>query len=55
MVGLGTFRTFDVTNEADLAQRRQIIDNLLSNGINVIDSAAWYGASEKAVGTTIKG
>ena len=55
VVGLGTFRTFDVTNEADLAQRRQIIDNLLSNGINFIDSAALYGASEKAVGTTIKG
>ena len=28
-IGLGTLRTFDVTDEADLAQRRQIIDNLL--------------------------
>ena len=55
VVGLGTLRTFDVTDEADLAQRRQIIDNLLSNDINFIDSAAMYGASEKAVGTTIKG
>ena len=53
VVGLGTLRTFDVTDEA--AQRRQIIDNLLSNDINFIDSAAMYGASEKAVGTTIKG
>ena len=55
VVGLGTLRTFDVTDEADLAQRRQIIDNLLSNGINFIDSAAWYGGSEKTVGTPIKG
>jgi len=55
VIGLGTLRTFDVTDEANLAQRQQIIDNLLSNDINFIDSATMYGASEKAVGTTIKG
>ena len=55
VIGLGTLRAFDVTDEADLAQRRQIIDNLLSNDINFIDSAAMYGASEKAVGVTIEG
>jgi aryl-alcohol dehydrogenase-like predicted oxidoreductase len=55
VIGLGTLRTFDVTDEADLAQRSQIIDNLLSNDINFIDSAAMYGASEKTVGVTIEG
>ena len=55
VIGLGTLRAFDVTDEADLAQRCQIIDNLLSNDINFIDSAAMYGASEKAVGITIEG
>ncbi len=29
VIVLGTQRTFDVTDEADLAQRQQIIDNLL--------------------------
>jgi len=55
VIGLGTLRTFDVTEEADLASRRQIIDNLISNNMNLIDSAAWYGAAEKAVGVTTEG
>ena len=55
VIGLGTLRVFDVTDESDLILRRQIIENLLSNGINFIDSAAMYGASEKTVGITIEG
>ena len=55
VIGLGTLSAFDVTEEADLAPRRQIIDNLLVEDINVIDSAAAYGASEKAVGITTEG
>ncbi len=31
VIGLGTLRSFDVTEEADLAPRRQIIDNLLDD------------------------
>ncbi len=46
VIGLGTLRAFDVTEEADLAPRRQIIDNLLAEDINFIDSAAAYGAAE---------
>ena len=55
VIGLGTLRAFDVTGEADLAPRREIIDSLLANDINLIDSAAAYGAAEKAVGITIDG
>jgi aryl-alcohol dehydrogenase-like predicted oxidoreductase len=55
VIGLGTLRSFDVTEESDLEPRRQIIDNLLSNDINFIDSAAMYGAAEKAVGITTEG
>ena len=55
VIGLGTLRSFDVTEEADLAPRRQIIDNLLAEDINFIDSAAAYGAAEKAVGITTEG
>ena len=46
VIGLGTLRAFDVTEEADLAPRCQIIDNLLAEDINFIDSAAAYGAAE---------
>ena len=55
VIGLGTLRAFDVTEDADLAPRRHIIDNLLIEDINFIDSAAMYGAAEKAVGLTIGG
>ena len=55
VIGLGTLRAFDVTEGVDLADRRRIIDNLLAEGINFIDSAAMYGAAEKAVGITTEG
>jgi len=55
VIGLGTLRAFDVTEDADLAPRKQIIDNLLAEDINFIDSAAMYGAAEKAVGITTAG
>ena len=31
VIGLVTLRSFDVTEEADLAPRRQIMDNLLDD------------------------
>ncbi len=39
-IGLGTLNTFNVTSDEDIAVRREIVDNCLSNGINFIDSAA---------------
>ena len=39
-IGLETLRTFDVTGDEDIAVRNQIVDNCLSNDINLIDTAA---------------
>ena len=55
MIGLGTLRAFDVTDESELAIRRQIIENCITAKINFIDSAAMYGAAEKVVGITTEG
>ena len=55
VIGLGTLRAFDVTEESDLVTRRQIIENCISAKINFIDSAAAYGAAEKAVGIATEG
>ena len=55
VIGLGTLRAFDVTEESDLEVRRQIIENSISARINFIDSAAMYGAAEKAVGIVTEG
>ena len=55
VIGLGTLRAFDVTEESDLEVRRQIIEHSISARINFIDSAAMYGAAEKAVGIVTEG
>ena len=49
-IGLGTLRTFDVTDDGEIAVRRQIVDNCLGSDINLIDTAAWYGQAEAVVG-----
>lgn len=50
VIGLGTASTFDVTDEADIAVRRKIVDNCLTNDINLIDTAPLYGRAEEVVG-----
>ena len=49
-IGLGTLRTFDVTDDDEIAVRRQIVDNCLNSNVNLIDTAAWYGHGEQFVG-----
>ena len=54
-IGLGTLRTFDVTGEADIAVRKEIVNNCVLNQINFIDSSPFYGNAEKVVGITTSG
>ncbi|MDA0769333.1 MAG: aldo/keto reductase [Chloroflexi bacterium] len=54
-VGLGTLRTFDVDSEEDVAVRKEIVDNCLTEDINLIDSANFYGLAEKVVGLVTEG
>ncbi len=54
-IGMGTLRTFDVTSDEDIARSQEIVDNCLANDVNFIDTAAWYGESEKVVGITTGG
>ena len=54
-IGLGTLRTFDVTDAEDIAVRREIVDNCIGNEINLIDTAAWYGNAEQVVGVVTEG
>ena len=50
VIGLGTLRTFDVTDDDGIAVRGQIVDNCLDNDINLIDTAAWYGNAGQVLG-----
>ena len=50
VIGLGTLRTFDVTDDDEVAVRRQIVHNCLASDVNLIDTAAWYGNAEQVLG-----
>ena len=54
-VGLGTLRTFDVESNEDIAVRKEIVDNCLTEDMNLIDSANFYGLAEKVVGEVTEG
>ena len=55
VIGLGTLRTFDVTDDDEIAVRRQIVNNCLDNDVNLIDTAAWYGNAEQVLGLITQG
>jgi diketogulonate reductase-like aldo/keto reductase len=52
---MGTYRTFNVSSDRDIAVRHQIIDNCIAAQVTFIDSSPMYGKAEQAVGITTKG
>ena len=51
IVGLGTWKTFDVGNSAkDLSRLSQVLEQMNKLGGRVIDSSPMYGSSEQVVG-----
>ena len=56
VVGLGTWQTFDVGNDAAaLAQRREVLTRLFDAGGKVVDSSPMYGRAEAVVGELLAG
>jgi aryl-alcohol dehydrogenase-like predicted oxidoreductase len=56
VVGLGTWQTFDVGNDAAaLKQRRDVLTRLLDAGGKVVDSSPMYGRAEAVVGELLSG
>jgi aryl-alcohol dehydrogenase-like predicted oxidoreductase len=55
VVGMGTWRTFDVTPDAEIAARRVVVDRALANGSNLFDSSPMYGAAERVLGQALDG
>jgi aryl-alcohol dehydrogenase-like predicted oxidoreductase len=54
VVGIGTAVIFDFENDpAKLAERRQVIQNLVAGGGKLIDTAAAYGRAEDRLGDVI--
>jgi aryl-alcohol dehydrogenase-like predicted oxidoreductase len=55
VVGMGTWRTFDVTGAAQEANARAIVDAALNAGANFFDSSPMYGQAERVLGLALEG
>ena len=55
VVGMGTWRTFDVTAPAAVDARRKVVDVALRNGTSFFDSSPMYGAAERVLGAALDG
>jgi aryl-alcohol dehydrogenase-like predicted oxidoreductase len=55
VVGMGTWRTFDVTGAAQETNARSIVDAALEAGANFFDSSPMYGQAERVLGLALEG
>ena len=55
VVGMGTWRTFDVRGPAAEANARTVVDHALDAGANFFDSSPMYGDAERVLGKTLEG
>ena len=54
-VGLGTYKTFDVTSDEDVGVRRRVIDSCLASQTAFVDTSPMYGEAEAVIGLAIGG
>lgn len=55
VVGMGTWRTFDVRGAAAEARCREIVDVALAKGARLFDSSPMYGAAEGVLARALEG
>src|SRR5689334_11325422 len=55
VVGMGTWRTFDVRGAAAESRCREIVDVALANGARLFDSSPMYGAAERVLARALEG
>jgi aryl-alcohol dehydrogenase-like predicted oxidoreductase len=55
VVGLGTWRTFDVRGEAAEKRAKEVVDTAFSVGSNFFDSSPMYGEAERVLGAALQG
>jgi aryl-alcohol dehydrogenase-like predicted oxidoreductase len=55
VVGMGTWKTFDVRGANDIAHRRGVVDVALEAGTDLFDSSPMYGAAEDVLGKALDG
>ena len=55
MVGMGTWRTFDVRTRPEIDARGRVIDAALDAGATFFDSSPMYGRAERVLGQALNG
>ncbi len=55
VVGMGTWKTFDVQGSVAINNARSIVDAALQAGANFFDSSPMYGQAEYVLGETLRG
>lgn len=53
VVGMGTWKTFDLRGEHEEAHARAIVDCALDHGVNFFDSSPMYGEAERVLGAAL--
>jgi aryl-alcohol dehydrogenase-like predicted oxidoreductase len=55
VIGMGTWRTFDVRGEAAVANARSVVNAAMQAGAAFFDSSPMYGEAERVLGLALKG
>ncbi|MEO8076027.1 MAG: aldo/keto reductase [Acidobacteriota bacterium] len=55
VVGMGTWRTFDVRGRAAEDNAREVVDQALTAGANLMDSSPMYGEAERVLAGALEG
>lgn len=55
VVGMGTWRTFDVHDAHGERRARSVVDAALAGGVRLMDSSPMYGAAEAVLGRALGG
>jgi aryl-alcohol dehydrogenase-like predicted oxidoreductase len=55
VVGVGTWRTFDVRGPAAEANVRAVVDAALAGGVRLFDTSPMYGQAERVLGAALSG
>ncbi len=53
VVGMGTWKTFDVRGQAEESLRREIVQTAYENGADLFDSSPMYGEAERVLGKAL--
>src|SRR5947208_16945493 len=55
VVGMGTWKTFDVRGAQGENQRHEVVDAALESNVSLFDSSPMYGEAERVLGLALRG